>query len=115
MAQELMALSDKVGQRRAYWSRPNNGAEIDFIYIYDSRIIPVEVKNGTNAHLRSIQVFIDMSPEDIVIRIWSGNYSVDTVTPLMQDIPPCQHPILSDRVHKRDIRKKLIDGYGDRR
>ena len=79
VAQELLALSEKVGQRRAYWSRPNNGAEIDFIYLYDSRIIPIEVKNGTNAHLRSIQVFMDMSPEDIAIRIWSGNYSVDNV------------------------------------
>ena len=79
VAQELLALSDKVEQRRAYWSRPNNGAEMDFIYIYDSRIIPIEVKNGTNAHLRSIQVFVDMSPEDVAIRIWSGNYSVDTV------------------------------------
>lgn len=79
VAQELLALSDKAGQRRAYWSRPNNGAEMDFIYIYDSRIIPIEVKNGTNAHLRSIQVFIDISHEDVAIRIWSGNYSVDTV------------------------------------
>ena len=25
------------------------------------------------------QVFMDMSPEDIAIRIWSGNYSVDNV------------------------------------
>lgn len=79
VAQELLALSDKAGQRRAYWSRPNNGAEMDFIYIYDSRIIPIEVKNGTNAHLRSIQVFMDISHEDVAIRIWSGNYSVDTV------------------------------------
>ena len=37
------------------------------------------MKNGTNAHLRSIQVFMDMSPEDIAIRIWSGNYSIDIV------------------------------------
>ena len=52
---------------------------MDFIYLYDSRIIPIEVKNGKNAHLRSIQVFMDMSPEDIAIRIWSGNYSIDIV------------------------------------
>lgn len=83
VAQELLALSDKVGQRRVYWSRPNNGAEVDFIYQHDSRIIPIEVKNGTNAHLRSIQVFMDMSPEDIAIRIWSGTYSVDSAkTPM---------------------------------
>ena len=80
VAQELLALSDKVGQKRAFWSRPNNGAEVDFIHTYDSSIYPIEVKNGTNAHLRSIQVFMDQSPVELAIRIWSGTYSVDHLT-----------------------------------
>lgn len=78
-AQELLTLEDRVGQHRAFWARPNNGAEIDFIISHNSKLYPIEVKSGTNAHLRSLQVFMDNSNADIAIRIWSKPYSVDKV------------------------------------
>lgn len=78
-AQELLALDDRVGQHRSFWARPNNGAEVDFVVAYQSKLYPVEVKSGTNAHLRSLQVFMDNSDVDIAIRIWSNPYSVDKV------------------------------------
>ena len=78
-AQELLTLEDRVGQHRSFWARPNNGAEVDFIIAHDSKLYPIEVKSGTNAHLRSLQVFMDNSDADIAIRIWSKPYSVDKV------------------------------------
>ncbi len=42
-------------------------------------VIPIEVKAGTNSHLRSLHSFIDESPIDIAVRIWSGKFSVDDV------------------------------------
>ena len=78
-AQELLAQEDRVGQHRSFWARPNNGAEVDFIIAHDSKLYPIEVKSGTNAHLRSLQVFMDNSDADIAIRIWSKPYSVDKV------------------------------------
>lgn len=42
-------------------------------------VYPIEVKNGTNAHLRSLQVFINNAPVDIAFRIWSGVFSVDSL------------------------------------
>ncbi len=47
---------------------------------HDSRLYPIEVKSGANAHLRSIQVFMDSSDNDVAIRVWSKPYSVDKVT-----------------------------------
>lgn len=76
-AQELLSMEDRVGQHRSFWARPNNGAEVDFIFTHESRLYPIEVKNGTNAHLRSLQVFMDNSDVDIAIRVWSKEYSVD--------------------------------------
>ena len=80
VAQELQALDDRISSRRSFWARANNGAEVDFIITYKSKIYPVEVKSGTNAHLRSLQVFIDNSPADIAVRVWSNPFSVDNLT-----------------------------------
>ncbi len=79
VAQELLALTDKVGQKRAFWARSNNGAEVDFVYHFDGNLYPIEVKNGHNAHLRSVQEFISRSLVDVAVRVWSGSYSIDTV------------------------------------
>ena len=78
-AQELLSIEDRVGQHRSFWARPNNGAEVDFIFTHNSRLYPIEVKSGTNAHLRSLHVFMDNSNIDTAIRVWSNPYSVDKV------------------------------------
>ena len=78
-AQELLALEDRVGHHRSFWAKPNNGAEVDFIFAHNSKLYPIEVKSGTNAHLRSLQVFMDSSEVNIAIRIWSKPYSIDKV------------------------------------
>ncbi len=79
-AQELLALDGRVGAKRGFWAKPNNGAEVDFVLQHDSRLYPIEVKSGANAHLRSIQVFMDSSDNNVAIRVWSKPYSVDKVT-----------------------------------
>ena len=78
-AQELLSLDDRVGQRRAFWAKVNNGAEVDFVINHESRLYPIEVKSGSNSHLRSLQVFMDSCDHDVAVRIWSKPYSVDRV------------------------------------
>lgn len=79
VAQELLALNDKVSQRRQFWVKGNHSAEVDFVLTFDSKLFPIEVKSGRNSHLRSIHSFIDKSPIDIGIRIWSGPYSINDI------------------------------------
>ncbi len=79
VAQELLTLNDKVSQRRQFWVKGNSFAEVDFVLTFDSNLFPIEVKSGRNSHLRSIHSFIDQSPINIGIRVWSGPYSVDDV------------------------------------
>lgn len=81
VAQELKALSNEVGRKQKFWVRSKKGssAEVDFIYVYDGRIIPIEVKNGHNAHLKSIHQFMNETDHDWAIRIWSGGYAIDEV------------------------------------
>ncbi len=82
VAQELsILLTDKLhpGELQ-FWVRDKAGttAEVDFVWQNSVKLIPIEVKTGTNAHLRSLQSFMatDGAP-DIAIRIWSGQLRHD--------------------------------------
>ncbi len=85
VAQELISLYDKLYKDNLnFWVRDKKGttAETDFVWQHGTRIIPIEVKSGTNAHLKSIHSFIDNSDNssNLAIRIWSGGYSINEVT-----------------------------------
>lgn len=82
VAQELKALTNEVGKKRKFWIRAKRGssAEVDFIYVYNGNIIPIEVKNGHNAHLKSLHQFMSETSHDLAVRIWSGSYGIDIVT-----------------------------------
>ena len=77
VAQELLALSSRVGETRCFWIKERNKAEVDFIFNHDSMVFPIEVKSGHNSRLRSLHSFIDEAPVDVGVRVWSGNYSVE--------------------------------------
>lgn len=83
VAQELLTLSHRFGQQRNFWVRQKTGAsaEVDFVWQYGSRLIPIEVKSGNNAHLRSLHSFVEHSQNcKLAVRIWSQPYSVNDVT-----------------------------------
>lgn len=81
VAQELLTIDDHVLNHRAYWRRNKAGsdAEVDFIYSYKGLLLPIEVKSGHNAHLRSLHAYMDEAPHDYAIRIWSEPFSIDEV------------------------------------
>lgn len=82
VAQELRhVLNRRYVEDLFFWVRDKQGsnAEIDFIWQEGASLIPIEVKSGSNAHLRSIQSFMDLSDGDIAIRIWGGKFTIDSV------------------------------------
>lgn len=83
VAQELLTLSHRFGQQRNFWVRQKTGAsaEVDFVWQHESRLIPIEVKSGNNAHLRSLHSFVEHSQKcKLAVRVWSQPYSVNDVT-----------------------------------
>ena len=81
VAQELKAYSFDVGMKRNFWMRAKRGssAEVDFVYQFDGKIIPIEVKCGHNVRLKSLHQFMDETSHDVAIRIWTGKHSIDEV------------------------------------
>lgn len=81
VAQELLAYNHKITARRHFWVNPQKGsdAEVDFVVAKNGLRVPIEVKSGINAHLRSLHSYMDAAPHDIAIRIWSNPLSIDEV------------------------------------
>lgn len=80
VAQELLTLSNKVSVQRNFWVRAKTGAsaEIDFVISRNSKIIPIEVKSGHNAHLRSLHSFVNSNDDyTVAVRVWSKPFAVD--------------------------------------
>ena len=92
VAQELRTVLDRHYRERQYfWIRDKKGAtaEVDFVWQEGTDIIPIEVKAGTNSHLRSLHVFVNQSDRPVVaVRVWSGPLSVqDAQTPAPEKKP----------------------------
>ena len=92
VAQELRILLDgNYKDSQYYWVRDKQGAtsEIDFIWQTESQLVPIEVKAGTNSHLRSLHSFVNNANRPVTAaRIWSGTYSIqDVTTPTPENRP----------------------------
>lgn len=82
VGQELLGQSNEFLEKRAFWVRDakNSSAELD--YLYNSRkygLVPIEVKAGSNAHLKSLQEFMLDSPCKFAIRFWNKPQRTDIV------------------------------------
>ena len=99
VAQELRVLLDShLRESQYFWVRDKKGAtaEVDYVWQHDARLIPIEVKAGTNAHLRSLHSFVNLaaaddshpSPPVTAVRIWSGEFSVQDITTPAPDNTP---------------------------
>lgn len=81
VGQELLAISNDVSAHRSYWrsDRIGSEAEVDFVYPYNGLVIPIEVKSGHNAKLKSLHQFMDATTHDVAVRVWSQPLSIDEV------------------------------------
>lgn len=81
VAQELISSTSHVGAKRYFWVRgtQSSSAEVDFVQNINGRLIPIEVKSGHNAHLRSLHQFMNASNQDIAVRVWNNPLSIDEV------------------------------------
>ena len=92
VAQELRVVLDRHYREQQYfWIRDKKGstAEVDFVWQEGTDIIPIEVKAGTNSHLRSLHTFVNNSEGHVVaVRIWSGPLSIQDIETPAPDKKP---------------------------
>lgn len=72
VGQELLAYSDPLSQGQLFfWQREKRGshAEVDYLTVFQHRILPIEVKAGPYGKLKSLQSFMDEKGSEIGIQI----------------------------------------------
>lgn len=82
VGQELLGSTVTFGEKRMFWVRDarNSQAEVDFVIRHKSHLLPIEVKTGSNAKLRSLHQYMDESTATIALRLWNGPMTSDVVT-----------------------------------
>jgi predicted AAA+ superfamily ATPase len=82
VGQELLATQYSALHGLNFWVRDKNTAtaEIDYIYQYNGKLIPIEVKSGSDGRLRSLRLFMDIAPHNMAIRFYAGELLISMVT-----------------------------------
>lgn len=65
VAQEFIAYANTINENKLYyWHREakNSNAEVDFLFVKNNEVIPVEVKSGRKGSMRSVHSFLDTHP-----------------------------------------------------
>jgi len=80
VGQELIASADPfVRQGLYYWAREarTSNAEVDYLFISGSKVLPLEVKAGMSGTLRSLHLFISEYKCKLGLRVSQNNQSFD--------------------------------------
>jgi predicted AAA+ superfamily ATPase len=74
VGQEVLAAGFEASSTLRFWARDKaqSNAEVDFLFPFEGRMIPIEVKSGKNGRLRSVHQFIDNSDCDFAVRLYAG-------------------------------------------
>ena len=82
IGQELLAKQYSALHGINFWVREKTtaSAEIDYLYQYDGKLIPIEVKSGAEGKLRSLHLFMDLAPHKMAIRFYAGDIHITTIT-----------------------------------
>ncbi|MBN2001211.1 ATP-binding protein [candidate division KSB1 bacterium] len=79
IGQEILTVSFSPLWHLNFWIRDKkqSNAEMDFIFLHQNKIIPIEVKSGAMGRLRSLFQFIDESPYALAIRLYDGPVQIE--------------------------------------
>lgn len=76
--QELLANESSSLGSINFWVREKkeSTAEVDFVYSYQGKLIPIEVKSGKEGSLRSLHQYMDLAPHDLAVRFYAGEIRI---------------------------------------
>jgi hypothetical protein len=82
VGQELLAFQHQSLSALHFWVREKKTsiAEVDYLFPFEGKLIPIEVKSGSEGKLRSLHLFMDAAPHDIAVRFYAGEISITNGT-----------------------------------
>ncbi len=79
ITQEILGLHVTTNTKPHFWVREKAQAssEVDLVWQYDNKVIPIEIKSGATGKLKSLHQFIERSEHPYAIRLYGGKYSIE--------------------------------------
>ena len=84
VGQELLASQFNALSSLNFWVREKqtSSAEVDYVWPFESKLIPIEVKSGTEGKLKSLHLYMDLVPHQMALRFYAGEISInEAITP----------------------------------
>lgn len=78
VGQELLAFQHESLSALHFWVREKKTsvAEVDYLFPFEGKLIPIEVKSGGEGKLRSLHLFMDNAPHRTAVRFYNGEVSI---------------------------------------
>ena len=89
VGQELLSRTSRKLEKPLFWVRgkKQSNAEIDFLVVKNTDVLPIEVKSGKTGTLRSLHSYIENSGASLAVRLYDGEYSVEQAVTPVQKMP----------------------------
>ncbi len=84
IGQEILAAQFLSLSSLNFWVREKNtsSAEVDYVYSFEGKLIPIEAKSGVAGKLKSLHQYMDLAPHTMAIRFYADELKwTDAVTP----------------------------------
>lgn len=96
-----------------YWHRESKGAsaEIDYLFQYGNKVVPLEVKAGSTGSLKSLHLFMGLKNLSLAVRVNSDLPSKTTVNVKDNQGNPIHYPLLSIPFYLLGQIQRLIQSY----
>lgn len=79
ITQEVISLNTITNTKPNFWVREKSqsSSEVDLVYPYADKIIPIEIKSGATGTLKSLHQFMDRTNHPYAIRIYAGEFKIE--------------------------------------
>lgn len=79
VTQELISLNNEKYIKPNFWVREKSqsSSEVDLVYTYKDKVIPIEIKSGKTGSLKSLHQFIERTNHHYAVRIYAGKFNIE--------------------------------------
>lgn len=79
ITQEVISLNTITNTKPNFWVREKaqSSSEVDLVYPYGDKIIPIKIKSGATVTLKSLHQFMDRADHPYAIRIYGGEFKIE--------------------------------------
>jgi uncharacterized protein len=81
VGQELLACQYSTLSELSFWVREKKSsqAEVDYVFRYNNKLVPIEVKSGATGKLKSLHMYMDKAPHKMAIRFCASKLNITKI------------------------------------